>query len=158
MMTDMELTFDFSDASKMALWPTGATRGSYQVDTPVPCKYEIDGVDYTFILADPHNASLNLPYFNSDRLTIPTQRYVGFPVIEGYRLVKVSFVAHTEGTNCAISSDIASGTSDPTMIEGGAKAKVTSFDLPSTTAGTQYYLKVWGAYAITSMTLTYTME
>ena len=72
--------------------------------------------------------------------------------------MKVSFVAHTEGTNCAISSDIASGTSDPTMIEGGAKAKVTSFDLPSTTAGTQYYLKVWGAYAITSMTLTYTME
>ena len=162
MMTDMELTFDFSDASKMALWPTEANRANYAVDTPVPCVYELDGVNYTFILADPHDSKLNLPYFNTandmNRLTVTTQRYLGFPVIDGYKLVKVSFVAPTEGTNCAISSDIASGTADPTFVEGGAKAKVTSFDLKSTEAGKQYYLKVWGAYAITSMTLNYTME
>ena len=46
----------------------------------------------------------------------------------------------------------------PTFVEGGAKAKVTSFELKSTEAGKQYYLKVWGSYAITSLTLKYTME
>ena len=93
-----------------------------------------------------------------NRLTVTTQRYLGFPVMDGYKLVKVSFVAPTEGTNCAISSNIASGTADPTFVEGGAKAKVTSFELKSTEAGKQYYLKVWGSYAISSMTLTYSLE
>lgn len=157
-MADMVLTFDFSDPAKMASWPTDATRKGYTAGVPVKCVYNLDGTDYTFILADPQNASLNLPYFNVNRLSINTQRYFGLPVIDGYKLVKVSFVAQVKGTGCAISSDIASGTADPTFVEGGEKADVTSFELKSTEAGGQYYLKVWGGYGITELTLTYTAE
>ena len=156
-LTDMVLTFDFSEASalKMAQWPNAETRTSYEVGVPVECTYELDGVDYTFILADPLNASLNLPYFNTNRLTITTQRYLGFPKIEGLRLTKVDMVVHTKGKEWAISSDIASGTNDPTFLEGCGKCTATTFNLKNTTPDGQYYLKVWGGWALTAMTLTY---
>lgn len=158
-LTDKVLTFDFSDASKMAQWPTETTRTTYTAGVPVECIYELDGVEYTFILTDPLNASLNLPYFNTknneNRLTIPTQRYVGFPKVEGLRLTKVQLAVHTMGKECAISSDIGVSTDDPTFVEGGAKTTATTFDLKNTAPDGQYYLKVWSAYALTSMTLTY---
>ena len=156
-LTDMVLTFDFSEASalKMAQWPNAETRASYEVGVPVECTYELDGVDYTFNLADPLNASLNLPYFNTNRLTITTQRYLGFPKIEGLRLTKVDMVVHTKGKEWAISSDIASGTNDPTFLEGCGKCTATTFNLKNTTPDGQYYLKVWGGWALTAMTLTY---
>ena len=161
-MADMVLTFDFSDPAKMASWPTDATRTGYTAGVPVKCVYNLDGTDYTFILADPQNAKLNLPYFNVNRLTIPTQRYFGFPVIDGFRLAKVEMnipVFDAAKSNCALSSDIGTGTADPTFVQGCEKTKVTasmmSFEPKTTVAGLQYYLKVWDKFALASLTLTY---
>ena len=71
------LVFDFQNASEsagLANWPTETTRTTYTAGVPVECIYKLNGIDYTFILTDPKESSLNLPYFNTknneNRLTI----------------------------------------------------------------------------------------
>ena len=158
-VTDLVLKFDFTDAGKMAGWPTSNKPEGHDISQNILATYNLDGVDYQFTLANPLNSTGdNIPYFNVNRLTIPTQRYVGFPVIPGFKLVKVELDIHTMGKECAVSSDIGVGTQDPTFVEGGGKTKGSSFDLTNTEAGKQYYLKVWSAYALNSMTLTYTVS
>ena len=157
------LVFDFQNAPEsagLANWPTEQTRTNYEVGAQVECIYKLDGIDYTFILTDPLNASLNLPYFNTKdnqpRLTITTQRYVGLPIVIGYKLTSVSFRIHTAGTKIGIATEVASGTSNPIFVEGGTAQKVDYFDLTNTAADTRYWIKAYGGYGLSSMTLTYT--
>lgn len=157
------LVFDFQNAPEsagLANWPTEETRKNYGAGTQVECIYTLDGIDYTFILTDPIDASLNLPYFNTKdnqpRLTITTQRYVGLPIVIGYKLTRVSFRIHTAGTKIGIATDVAVKTSDPIFVEGGTAQKVDDFNLTSTAADTRYWIKAYGGYGLSSMTLIYT--
>ena len=169
-VTDKVLTFDFTDAEKMAGWPTSSTPEGYDKDVPMEVTYNLDGVDYTFILADPKQAKKpGLPYFDTQKgmLFMNTERYLGFPVLDGLKLVSVKLDIDTPKANWAIavSSDIGVGTGDPTFVKGGEKILVTefisngaTFTLIDTKVGTQYYLKAWKTQYYKSMTLTYTAE
>lgn len=150
------LTFDFSDAEKMSGWPTSNKPTEYDPDDQISVTYKLGEIEYGFILTNPLGATENYPYFNVNRLTIPTHRYVGLPKIAGYKLTEVSFTVHTTGTKCGIANKLASGTSDPTFVNGGDAAKVDNFTLTGTEPDQQYWIKVYGAYALTELNLTYT--
>ena len=154
-----KLVFGFQNAPASAgldSWLKTNAPADIDKSAQVACTYVLDGEKYEFILTNPLEASKNFPYFNTNRLTIPTQRYVGLPVVEGYKLTEVSFLAHTVGTKIGIATEVATSTNDPTFVEGGTAQKVDYFNLTNTAADTRYWIKAYGAYALYSLTLTYT--
>ena len=161
----MELRFDFTDAAAMASWPQAQTPDGCSTTERYDCPYTLDGVDYHFIATQPLNVTTKkYPYFNVNRLTIPTQRYLGLPVVEGYRLTKVvADVLQTSGDTEArylVVQEVGSGTANPPTVAGGEEQKGVAgqyvFVLTETQAGVQYWFKVWGtAAALSGMTLTY---
>lgn len=168
-VTDKVLTFDFTNAEKMAGWPTSKTPAGHDKDVPLEVTYNLDGVDYQFILANPKEAKEGMPYFSSEygMLYMSTERYLGFPVLDGLKLVsvKLDFELPQDTWYIAVSSDIGVSTNNPTFVKGGEKVKVTefisngsTFNLMDTKVGTQYYLKAWKNQLYRSMTLTYTAE
>ena len=161
----MELTFDLSDPAAMASWPQAQTPEGCTATERYDCVYTLDGVDYHFIATQPLEVTTKkYPYFNVNRLTIPTQRYLGLPVVEGYKLTKVvATVLQTSNNTEArylIVPEIGAGTANPTAVAGGEEQRGTdgvyTFELSGTQVGAQYWFKVWGtSVALTSMTLTY---
>ena len=161
----MELRFDFTDAAAMASWPQAQTPDGCSTTERYDCPYTLDGVDYHFIATQPLNVTTKkYPYFNVNRLTIPTQRYLGLPVVEGYRLTKVvADVLQTSGDTEArylVVQELGSGTANPPTVAGGEEQKGAAgqyvFVLTETQAGVQCWFKVWGtAAALSGMTLTY---
>ena len=162
------LTFDFTDAEAMAGWPTSEEPKGHDKDVPMEVTYTLDGVDYQFILANPREASGDaMPYYNAEKgaLYMTTHRYLGFPVIEGYKLVKVVLDNRSLKDNrfVGVSSDIGKSTDDPTFVEGGEEVTTdklanvygSTFNLKNTEAGMQYYLKARGAQLYNSITLVY---
>lgn len=161
----MELTFDLSDPAAMASWPQAQTPEGCTATERYDCVYTLDGVDYHFIATQPLEVTTKkYPYFNVNRLTIPTQRYLGLPVVEGYKLTKVvATVLQTSNNTEArylIVPEIGVGTASPPAVAGGEEQRGTdgvyTFELSGTQVGAQYWFKVWGtSVALTSMTLTY---
>lgn len=88
------VTFDFTGAPQ-AGWPTA--KGSTHVDGGTTCVYNLDGENFSFILADCNGASA-LDVFWTNRAEGKTNciymasqwRYFGLPAVEGMRLTKVS--------------------------------------------------------------------
>ena len=146
------LTFDFStDENLTGEWPLADKWKDSQGN--LECIYDLDGVNYSFLCTDCTKAKTARTYWNSSNGCIvlsAAYRYLGLPVIEGYRLIKVTCLhgtaVNTTGRGLAVTSDITKSTVTPTYVDGG-EPKVTketmdylSYDLEGTTAGTRYYL------------------
>ena len=165
----LSLTFDFTDANIMTEWPQAEMASQDDPAVRFTCPYEVDGVTYNFVSSQPHNATkLQWPYYRASSsgkvpgLYIPKQRYLGFPVVEGYALTSVQFtVGANNAANYIITGRVAEETDTPVHMEGGevqsnSNAKEFTFDLTNSESGTQYWMKVWNKPSvITSMTLIY---
>ena len=156
----LQLIFDFKDAAKMSEWPTSNKLEQYEATDQINVTYSLNGVDYEFVLSNPLNASENFPYFNSratpTRLAITNYRYVGLPMVAGYKLSAVQMVCAVVGTGCGISSALGNGSAAPTFISGGEVAAKTNFNLNGTAADTQCWIWCKGDYGVEILTLTYT--
>lgn len=158
------LSFDFN--SQLSEWPTNVTSTQGTNNENLSCIYELDGVNYTFILANPKDASVKYPYCTGNTLFLCKYRYLGLPIIEGYTLTCVTFTNASTGANTSralgISSNIASGSDKPEFVEGGELQYVSndsgpwSFYLNGTSAGLQYYLWCTIDTPTSNITLTYT--
>ena len=163
---ELTLNFDFTDAAAMIGWPT--TNNAFTDPThQEEVTYTLDGVSYQFILSQPKEVTTkSWPYFceekDNNRLRIPNQRYLGFPVVDGYKLTQVEFTIVSGNTSAfVITSEIATGSGTSGVVAGGdattgTKGDDMNFRLSGTQQGTQYWMKVGKAEtAISSMTLTY---
>ena len=160
----MTLSFDFN--SQLSEWPTNVTSTQGTNNENLSCIYELDGVNYTFILANPKDASVKYPYCTGNTLFLCKYRYLGLPIIEGYTLTGVAFTNVSSGTSngraLGISSDIASKTNEPTFVTGGGLQYVSNnpgpwiYDLEGTSPESQYYLWCTEDTLISNITLTYT--
>ena len=90
------LEFDFTSAPDVTpAWPTDLTKGNYpHVDGGIERVYPLYGTDYTFVLADCGKAKNTQAqvYINTATKALvlnAEKRYVGFPVISGFKLTKV---------------------------------------------------------------------
>jgi len=160
----MTLSFDFN--SQLSEWPTKVTSTQGTNNENLSCIYELDGVDYTFILANPKDASVKYPYCTGNTLFHCKYRYLGLPIIDGFTLTGVAFTNVSSGANddraLGISSNIASGTGKPEFVEGGNLLYVSNnpgpwiYSLEGTSAESQYYLWCTIDTPISNITLTYT--
>ena len=162
---ELVLTFDFTNAEAMAGWPTALEPYGASSDTQFTCPYVLDGVTYNFISAQPLNVSKNQwPYFNESEAAVvfPKERYIGFPVVEGRKLSKVTITLQaTTAAAYMISAEIAEGATKPNPIAGGEEqtdeaATEFTFTLTETQVATQYWIKVYNkAPRLTGIQLTY---
>lgn len=124
---DMELTFDFTDMSKVGSWPTSNPG---------------DGNDYTYVLdGATYHFMLNTVYIsNGECMVINKAHSLGLPAIQGYALTMVSVHlrdSNTSGRNVSITDD------SMNAVSGGENQKVTvdhEFNLVGTLPGTMYYI------------------
>ena len=152
------LTFDFTDATAMTAWPTQLDLTDKETSYQMPCPYEINGVSYIFISAQPTGATgRKWPFFKEEtgnnRVVIPNQRFLGLPVVEDYKLTEISFVvvsgntsafAIYDGVDCSTVCKTKNGTKGTHTFNGFSDAE-------------QYWLKVGSKdTAISKITLTYT--
>ena len=147
----LTLSFDFTtDANLIGDWP----RTDYWQSTAgnKECVYSLKGKNYSFLLTDCSNATSARVYWEPNGYIVlkAQYRYLGFPIIEGYRLVGVrclhATVANGKGRGVAVTTNIVNSTATPDYVSGG-EPKITtsagdyiSFDLEGTLAGTRYYL------------------
>ena len=161
---ELVLTFDFTNAEAMSGWPTVNTENHGEA-VQISCPYTIDGVTYNFINAQPIGASgASWSFYSSvdEALVLFKSRYLGFPVVDEYKLTKVEF-AIKAGTKAVylIATAVVSDTDAPDIVTGGDEQKDESkteftFELSDTTPGTQYWLRTRSTNPrVTSMTLTY---
>lgn len=158
-VSELNLCFDFTDASKMTGWPTKSTWEEYETSHQFTCPYEIDGTTYNFISSQPTGTLTNSywPYFKEEtgnnRVVIPNQRFLGLPVIKGYKLTEVSLnVVSGQESAFAIYNGVEGSTVCAT--QNGSKGSYTFNGLAD---AEQYWLKVGKKdAAISKITLTYT--
>ena len=176
-MTDRVLTFDFTAAAAATQtdpnWPTGQRKASNGDDiSDVECNYNLDGVDYSFLCADCPDKTASKTYWNKEKGYIVIggiYRYLGLPVLEGYKLVKVVCLHGTsaaeEGRGLAVTSEITESTVTPNYVSGGEPqvTKTTgdtlTYDLEQTSTGVRYYLNcTLKTIGLSKITLTYTVK
>lgn len=158
-VSELNLCFDFTDASKMTEWPTKSIWDGYETSHQFTCPYEIDGTTYNFISSQPTGTLTNSywPYFKEEtgnnRVVIPNQRFLGLPVINGYKLTEVSLnVVSGQESAFAIYNGVEGSTVCATQT--GSKGSYTFNGLAD---AEQYWLKVGKKdAAISNITLTYT--
>lgn len=165
------LEFDFT-VDPLEGWPTSG--GSHHGKV---CYYPLSGTDYSFILTDCEGATKCQTYWaNNDpgnRLVLAAQyRYLGLPVISGYKLTKVKCVnirlsasgtpaspkmgithAITSSATAAAAEDYVSGGEIQTWA--GAGGGTYTYNLSDTDDVTQYYIYALAKGAIATLTLTY---
>ncbi len=162
----MNLTFDFRTCPKY--WPT-YTQRVHSIGG-MPYKYTLNGTDYKFILADAPNADDDRLYWNETHKSLffaHNHRYLGLPVIKGYKLTCIKCLsgpATTENPRMGVTDmlyDSSVEYQDRKYVEGGEiqnmkeAGKIYRYDLPETSSGTMYYLSSARAVCIQELTLTY---
>jgi len=159
----VDLSFDFT-GEPQAGWPTA---DKWSCDTLVTKHiFKLSGEDYTFVLADPQNAdkTARRSGWTATGITMyNAYRFLGLPVIAGYRLAKVDCVQGTTPKSSregGITTAVVPTTDDFTFVAGGeAKAWDTdsvSYTLTGTEPGKLYYLTcVKGGIGTKVLTLHY---
>ena len=168
------LSFDFTEKAAASQtdesWPT-ATRSKKNGDniSDVECNYNLEGVNYSFLCADYTDKTAAKTYWNKTEGYVVVSgkgRYLGLPVLEGYKLVKVVCLHGTsdkaDGRGLAVTSEIISSNETQTYVSGG-EPKVTTttgdyltYELKRTYEGTRYYLTGYEtAIGLSNITLTY---
>lgn len=144
------MSFDFSSDENLGdEWPR--EDGWQKSQGNKECLYDLNGVKYSFLCTDCTDATSAKTYWSDGCLYLKSHyRYLGLPVIDGYRLVKVSCLhatsAKSSGRGLAVTSDITKSTVLPTYVKGGEPQITTAtgdwltFELEGTSAGTRYYL------------------
>ncbi len=176
-----ELTLDFNfGIAPLEGWPTeNALVGVTNVEGGKDCVYPLDGVNYTFNLADCIGASKGSIFWapgDAPCFKIGAEkRYLGLPAIEGKKLVKVEVYTIPNGSasktpNFIIMSgpvpDVSVASADYPVVEGGEKQspakkgeepKVLTYNLKGTEAGVVYrFTSCGGGVYMTRLVLTYT--
>lgn len=154
------LTFDFTSCP--AGWPNadGWTGDSDSFN------YVLDGNTYEFLCADCIDGTSNRTFWNKNGYIVlnATGRYLGLPVLDGYRLTSVSLKHGTSAKTrkVAIASEIVDSKSTPAFVKGGELRAETFavganivFNLTGTEFGTRYYVYTASGIGFTSITLTY---
>lgn len=156
-----KLTFDFTECP--AGWPTTDKRTD---DNQTPYVYTLDGVDYGFLCTDCTDATSYRTFWNSGGYVVlnATGRYLGLPVIDGYKLTSVSLKHATSAKTrkVGIASEVVKSSSTPAFAEGGTLRSETFavgadivFNLSGTSADTRYYVYTGSGIGFSSITLTY---
>lgn len=158
------LSFDFNQ--EFYGWPTSQSTTTGNKNENLECTYNLEGVNYTFILANPIDAVVKYPYCTDNSLFHRKYRYLGLPIIDGFTLTGVTFTNASTGANTSralgISSNIASGSGKPEFVEGGELQYVSKnpgpwiYYLEGTSPESQYYLWCTEDTLISNITLTYT--
>lgn len=163
-----KLNFDFS-GSALAGWPTS---DKWKTVTEAPlddvyCTYQLDDTDYQFVLTQCKAATDARIAWTGTGLTMyAAQRFVGLPVLTGYKLVKVEC---TQGTGAKSSrmGGITSKVTDTTTeaysyVAGGEQVAWNGdnanpvFILSNTVKDTMYYLTcTGGGIGVSRLVLTY---
>ena len=149
------LDFDFS--SLPAGWPDNGNDVIYK-DTDVSPRtqqYFLEGVPYDFILAPCPDASSRGICWGytaaGDMMFMQVHRYLGLPVIEGYKLTKVTLrmsAASNDGRKVGVSPQVVGSKETKVFVPGGEPVVVGtqgeeySFNLTASEPGTLYYLVV----------------
>ena len=156
----MTLEFDFTTANNFVegeglnTWPrTDKSTGNSGPGIDMECLYNLNGTQYSFRLVESANADNSRIYWNSNGyITLANVgRYIGLPIIDGYKLVKVDCLhgtkASTSGRGLSVSSDLGATTTTSGTIVSGGEQKITKstqdhlvFNLSGTMPGTRYYL------------------
>ena len=173
--SEIRLEFDFTtDANFVAegngysAWPVSDKWGGAG-GADIECGYILNGTTYSFHLADSPNATNSRIYWNSNGyMVLGNQgRYMGLPIIDGYKLVKVDCLhgtkASASGRGLSISSDIAATTSTTATIVTGGEQQLTKssgdhlvYNLSGTESGCRYYLYCSKTgIGLSTVTLTY---
>lgn len=157
--SSVTLEFDFTTNANFiasgngySAWPI-ADKWNPSAGEDIECGYRLNGVDYSFRLADCPNGTNARIYWNSKGyITLGNaSRYIGVPVLEGYKLTKAvcyhGTTANTKnGRGLAVSSNIVASTATPDYVSGGdpqitkTSGDVLTFNLDGTVAGTRYYI------------------
>lgn len=162
------LSFDFStDENFVGDWPKADKWKTSAGD--MECTYNLNGVNYSLLCTDCPDATSARTYWNSSNgclIMAGQYRYVGLPVIDGYKLTKVTCLhgtaANAKGRGLAVTENVTNSKVTPTYVNGGEpKTTVTSgdwltFELEGTSAGTRYYLNCSKTgIGLSNITLTY---
>lgn len=168
----MQLEFDFSCAA-LPGWPTA---NHAHVDGGKEYVYPLNGVDYTFVIADCDGASSCTAYWKSGQYFVfnTLYRYLGVPAIPGYKLVELSVqhaTATKSGRKVAVAKHIEAYSTQPDaagghgFVKGGetveapAQGQYLTFKLEETEANTMYYLYLYASgFGFSNMKLTYDPE
>ena len=163
---EKQLHFNFQK-TPLTGWPTESNR-TPAANNIENCVYPLYGVDYTFVAADCLGAAKSQVFWNPSSLVLTLnagQRYLGFPVIPGYKLTKVvchnksgNTTAKFEVVNCIIQNTSDSPAGD--QIVSAAQTWSTKdiryvYSLTGTNASTMYYLYCVKAGSIGYAALTY---
>ena len=177
---DVVISFDFT-VTPFDGWPTA---GGYEhTEGGISCVYSIGSTDYTFVLADCGGASKAQMFWApasgdlGNRLAFGAQyRYLGLPVIDGYRLSKVSCVSVLLNAasaslspkiaitdRIAPSADAAKALTNesPDIVSGGQfqvwepQGGSYTYKLTGTEPGKLYYMYALVKGAVSSLELTY---
>ncbi len=167
MTETLTIKMDFATCPKY--WPTYDNR-THSVGG-MPYKFTYNGTDYKFILADATDAKTDRIFWSeADKALkiVANHRYIGLPVIEGYRLAEISCLNGLESTGkmMGVTSKIYSTTEvnagNRKFIKGGEiqyfeeDGKTYTFNLPNTSSGTTYYLAcAKGGILLKKLNLTY---
>lgn len=163
---EKQLHFNFQK-TPLTGWPTASNR-TPAANNIENCVYPLYGVDYTFVAADCLGAGKSQVFWNPTSLVLTFnagQRYLGFPVISGYKLTKVvchnksgNTTAKFEVVNCIIQNTSDSPAGD--QIVSAAQTWSTKdiryvYSLTGTDASTMYYLYCVKAGSVGYVALTY---
>lgn len=160
----LELTFNFTDATAMADWPVEGNYTTVDTEYQIERTYKLDDVDYKFYLANPTKSAVKYAHYKGG-LRIPQNRFIGLPVIEGMRPMKVSFKVSAINTNGTEKAGVTTvlpeyESSNLQYLENCytnelAKGTFTFYLTDKAESGTVYYLFSGNTIIISSMSLTY---
>jgi len=161
------LTFDFENTA-LTDWPTAT--GWANDSCKMVCTFPLDKVNYEFTLQSCTAKDVKIWYGVSGSSVTSIilggrYRYLGFPVLTGYKLVKfeapLSLTSSKSSRKIAIVDYVEMTVADPAYNVGGCTNSVvantpnavTTFNLTGTKANTRYYLYCaltsWGTNKIT---------
>lgn len=162
---ESDLTLSFAFTSYPEGWPTkdGWTGSSDSFN------YSLNGKDYEFLCTDCTDATSQRVFWNSNGYIVlnATGRYLGLPVIEGYRLVTVSakHATSAKSRKVGVASEVVNSKSTPAFAQGGELLVRTFtvgenivFNLQGTDALTRYYLYTASGIGFSNITLTYAKD
>ncbi len=170
------LNFDFTvepPTGGAAAWPTNVTKdnGSFgHVDGGIERVYSLYGTDYTFVLADCGQATneVAVVFYHTTTYSLvfnASRRYVGFPVIAGYKLTEVKCFNKSGSTTAKFeivnrimgnTSDNPSGSDIVAAAQTWAtKSSWYTYTPSGTDSSTRYYLYCMSKGSVGTIILTY---
>lgn len=166
------VSFDFSGEAMKGWptadkWKTGIAEKPAPGDTTVIYKHP-DGNDYAFVLTDVSNATAARVYWSADKGVVlgAVYRYLGFPVVKGFRLAGISCVMGTGDSSnrqAGVTDIVPDNTMRPnTFVAGGEpiswtkRGETYSYVLEGTDPEKIYYLVCTkGGVGVMNLTLEY---